>query len=119
MVRTIEIIGPPVIDDVVIGATSNGFNIVITGYASTLRVDQAIFLFEGTNLGNASFTLPVGSAFGAWFSSTGSIETGGSTFSYTQPVNVNGTRSDIRSVTVRLANGAGTSDPETRGINLP
>ena len=76
---------------------------------------QAEFHFSavpGKSLGTTDLTVPVTSAFQAWYQS-GASDADGTTFTYTQPFTVNGDASDIQSITVTLTNSQGVSEPTT------
>jgi hypothetical protein len=97
--------------------TSSGFTVVLSGYASSRELTQAIFTFTaavGSNLLTSSVTIPIDTLFASWYSSPASAQYG-SQFTLTQPFTVQGT-AQILSVTVTLVSKVGSSAPVT--INL-
>ncbi len=67
----------------------------------------------GTQIaGNASFTIPVSSAFSTWFNSTEG-QANGSVFGMTVPFTLSGSTSVIQKVVVTLKNTIGFSTPES------
>jgi hypothetical protein len=72
---------------------------------------QAVFNFTAAAQGGlqtTSLTVPLGTAFAAWYAGASSAQFG-SQFLYTQPFTVQGDIGAIASVTVTLSNSVGTS----------
>jgi hypothetical protein len=102
---------PPEINTVKVMKVTGGFNILVTGYSTPRQVTQADFTFtpaSGANLQTTQVTVPVDSAFTTWYTGSSSAQFG-SSFVYTQPFTVQGSVSDIASVSVTLTNATGTS----------
>jgi len=99
--------------------TANGFTVTVTGFSTTLDMSQAVFQFNaasGATLQPASLTVPLGSLFSTFYQSNPPGQTGtGSQFVYTQPFTVSGSAA-ITSVTVTMANTAGTSQAATATV---
>ena len=92
------------ITDVSLAQSSGGFDVVVTGYASSRQVSQANFQFSaaaGGNLQTTQLTVPVSSIFNDWYQSRNSAAFG-SLFTYTQHFAVQGSVGSISSVTVTL-----------------
>ncbi|HVN80178.1 MAG TPA: putative Ig domain-containing protein [Terriglobia bacterium] len=106
---------PPVITSMAFGSQiTGGLSVLVAGFATSRSVTQATFDFSpkpGANLLQTSLSLDVRSAFDAWFASQSSLAFG-SEFLLTVPLTVQGDVNDIGSVTVRLTNADGTSDPK-------
>jgi hypothetical protein len=101
----------PKINTVQVVKVTGGFNILVTGYSTPRQVTQAVFTFTpatGANLQTTQVTVPVDSAFTTWYTGNSSPQFG-SSFLYTQPFTVQGSVSDIVSVSVTLSNATGTS----------
>jgi hypothetical protein len=95
------------------GATA--FDVTADGFTNTRAAGQATFDFQaatGASLGTTQLTVDATQPFTTRFSSATGASAGG-TFRYTQPFNVQGNSNDVGSVTVRLANAAGTSPSAT------
>jgi hypothetical protein len=76
---------------------------------------QADFHFTavpGKSLGTTDLTVPVTSAFQAWYQSAAS-DADGTTFTYTQPFTITGDAADIQSIAVTLTNSQGVSESST------
>jgi hypothetical protein len=103
---------PPVITSVQIVTTSSGFNILVAGYSNTREISGSTFAFiagSGASLQTSTFSVPVATAFQAWFSGTQSASFGGQ-FLLTMPFNVTqGSASSLSSVQVTLTNSAGST----------
>ena len=121
-VRTIVISqGVPVITSARILTVSGGFNFVVTGYSATREVSSGTFRFtptSGTNLTASEFTVPLTSAFTAWYNNTQSANTG-SQFKLTIPFQVSGTTLPIAAGTAQLTNARGASAISAPAIPLP
>lgn len=101
----------PVITSVRVVRTTNGFDVVTVGYATTREITQSTFRFtpaSGANLQTTDVTVQAANAFTTWYQSTASGAFG-SQFSYTQPFTVQGNAGAFTSVAVTLANAIGAS----------
>ena len=108
---------PPVITGIrVLNLTAAGFDVEITGYSTPRDIKSATFDFgaaTGQKLLTVELQPAVNSPFTTYYQSSASDATG-SAFVYTQPFNIKqGTVNAVASVTVTLANSAGTSQPAT------
>jgi sugar lactone lactonase YvrE len=108
---------PPVITGVrIINKTSAGFDVEITGYATSREITNATFDFaaaSGQKLLTAELQPDVNSTFITYYQSPSSDPAGGS-FVYTQPFVVKqGTVKAVASITVTLANSVGSSNTVT------
>jgi hypothetical protein len=105
----------PVIGTVQVVRTSGGFEVRVTGYATPRQMTQALFNFTASaqaGLQTTSLTVPLSTAFTAWYAGTPSAQFG-SQFLYTQPFTVQGDTGSIASVTVMLINSVGSSQSVT------
>jgi hypothetical protein len=101
----------PQIDSVQVAKTTGGFDVLIAGYSTPREVTQATFDFTTTNAGSPqteSLTASVANTFTAWYTGESATQYG-SAFLYTQSFTVQGSVSDIASVSVTLLNSTGTS----------
>jgi sugar lactone lactonase YvrE len=108
---------PPVITGMrILNRTSSGFDVEVTGYSTTRDITTATFDFgaaSGQKLLTVELKPDVNSPFTVYYQSTDSVPAG-SAFVYTQPFIIKqGTVNAVASVTVTLANSAGTSQPMT------
>jgi hypothetical protein len=108
---------PPVITGIrVLNLTAAGFDVEITGYSTPRDIKSATFDFgaaTGQKLLTVELQPAVNSPFTTYYQSSASDATG-SSFVYTQPFSIKqGTVNAVASVTVTLANSAGTSQPAT------
>ncbi|MFB3779235.1 MAG: putative Ig domain-containing protein [Bryobacteraceae bacterium] len=104
---------PRIVSVQIADRTSTGFSLRITGYSTPRQVTQAVFSFAsaaGGNLQTTQLTVPVDSAFTAWYGGASSAQFG-SSFLYTQPFTVSGNMTAIASVSVTLVNSTGSSTP--------
>lgn len=88
-----------------------GFQIAVTGYATSRQVTQAKFEFTvlaGAETRATTVTVNVESAFNSWYRNEASAAFG-SAFVYTQPFTVQGDVNAIRTVNVTLSNANGAS----------
>jgi hypothetical protein len=102
----------PVLQTVTATRNSTGFSVVITGFASTRDLTQAVFTFTaaaGTNLQTTTLTVPIDAIFAQYYQSAASAPFG-SQFVLTQPFNVQGGTTGIVSVSVTLTSRVGTSN---------
>jgi sugar lactone lactonase YvrE len=108
---------PPVITSArIVNRTGSGFDLEVTGYSTTRDITGATFDF-GAATGQKLLTLElkpdVNSPFTVYYQSPAS-DPAGSAFVYTQPFIIKqGTVNAVASVTVTLANSAGSSQPAT------
>ena len=112
---TVPKVIPVITDTCSWSQTSSGFDVVVTGYSTPREIRQATFRFDaapGALLNTQSLTQDVQSAFATFYRDPTS-GLGGSSFTYTQPFNVQGNLGDIASVTVTLSNEMGTSQSKT------
>jgi hypothetical protein len=86
-------------------------NIVVTGYATSREITQAIFTFSaaaGQSLQPtaSSITVDVSSLFGNWFQSAASAQFG-TQFIFTEPFAIQGDPTQVIPVSVTLVNRVG------------
>jgi len=101
----------PVITTARVVAVSGGFNFIVTGYSTTKEVSGGTFRFApaaGTTLTASEFTVPLSSAFAAWYTNPQSFNTG-SQFTLTLPFQSPGATLPIASGTAQLTNSRGAS----------
>ena len=106
---------PPVITSGTLTRSASSLQVAILGLSSTRDMTQADFHFTavpGKSLGTTDLTVPVTTAFQAWYQSAAS-DADGTTFTYTQPFTISGDASDIQSVMVTLTNSQGISESTT------
>jgi sugar lactone lactonase YvrE len=108
---------PPVITNIrIFNRSSSGFDVEITGYSTSREITAATFDFgaaSGAKLLTVELQPSVSPAFTSYYQSDASSTVGGA-FVYTQPFNAQqGDANVVTSVTVTLANSAGTSQPKT------
>jgi len=90
--------------------TSNGLDLLLTGYAPSRRVTSMEFNFEvktGNKTQHVTLTKSVDSLFGNWYQNSASVAYG-SAFSFTQSFILQGSGT-IQSVTVTLKNAQGST----------
>jgi hypothetical protein len=106
----------PVITKVTFGAVANGaFTISVTGRSTPRDVTSALFHFAlptNTQPSTLDVTVPLSSAFTAWYTSSGSVPFGSTftatiQFSYTGPP---GSTVPFTAVTVTMTNSVGASN---------
>jgi hypothetical protein len=105
----------PTITNVTASRTSDGFDVIVVGFATPRQVATANFQFgagSGASLQTTQLSVPVQSLFDAWYQDASSAQWG-SQFTYTQHFQIQGTSTAVTSVTVTLGNAVGTSDPMT------
>jgi hypothetical protein len=104
----------PVIRTVQIGSRSaTGFEVVVTGYASSRSVSRIGLAFEaatGQGLQTTNLSVETESAFNAWYQNPSSRNFG-SQFSASIFINVNGSADAVGAVTATAGNPLGTSAP--------
>jgi hypothetical protein len=102
----------PVITSVALTQVTGGLNIVVRGYSNTRGISSGNFTFtvsSGNTLSQAQITVPLESAFTAWFSNSASSATGGQ-FQLTVPFSVTqGSATAVTKVSVTLTNTKGPS----------
>lgn len=111
---------PPVITNIrVLNRSASGFNVEITGYSTTRDITAATFDFgaaTGQKLLTVSLQPDVNSPFTTYYQSPDSGAVG-SAFVYTQPFTIKqGTVNAVASVSVTLANSAGSSQPASAPV---
>jgi hypothetical protein len=102
----------PVLQSVTAARNSTGFSVVITGFASSRELTQAVFTFTaapGTNLQTTTLTVPIDTLFSTYYQSAASAPFG-SQFTLTQPFTVQGGTTGIASVSVTLVSRVGSSN---------
>ncbi len=104
--------GPPQILSVRLGAQSTtSFELLVSGYAATRQVSNIQLQFNpttGAPLKTSSLSVDASSAFNTWYQSTTSQQYG-SQFTVSITIVVNGSITDVQSVTATVANSVGTS----------
>lgn len=109
----------PVITSCQARRTSAGFEVQITGYATSREITQAIFRFTptpGSPLQTTELSIPMSDTAKTWYQSPDAKQFGGQ-FSVTQQFSVSqGTVDAIGSVTVLLSNTQGQSLPGTGAL---
>jgi len=106
---------PPVISSVVLTRNADTLQVAIIGYSNTRELTQAEFQFTaapGSTLQTPDVTVSESELFSSWFQNAAS-DALGSAFLYTEPFTINGSSSDIGSLTVTLTNSVGTSAAAT------
>jgi hypothetical protein len=101
----------PVIRSVAATRTPGGIQAVIVAFATTREVSTVDFQFtpaQGANLGTTRLSADITSLMANWYGSPEAAPFG-SLFSLTVPFTVQGEGSAIRSLSVTLSNGNGTS----------
>jgi Abnormal spindle-like microcephaly-assoc'd, ASPM-SPD-2-Hydin len=103
----------------VTGRTSTGFQLLVTGFATSRQITQIDLTFtatSGENIGSSKVTIAAESSFSAWYQGTASAAFG-SQFTATIPitlsgdvVNVTNLSDTIRSVSAVLTNRTGASN---------
>ncbi len=118
IVRTVQVprLPPVIVPGSVrfVNPTASGFEIEFTAYSTPRDVTNAQFSFAGTNIeGDTAFTVQLGSAVAAFYD-TEEGRANGSLFRARIPFTLSGGAiTAIQSVTVRLTNSVGTSEPVT------
>ncbi len=110
--RTVVEQAPPVLTKVQLNQTATGYDVLVTGYATTRSMVRGTFTFAPTTNGNQqSTTLQVAleTAFATWFNSAASNATGGQ-FTLTLPITTSGPSGAVSSATVVLNNARGDSN---------
>jgi Putative Ig domain len=108
---TIETSVPSIIS-VALQQTGGGLTVVVTGYSNTREVSSGTFTFAASNGSAISpITVPLTSAYAAWFGNAASNATGGQ-FKLTMPFTVTlGSASAVTKVSISLTNAKGASAP--------
>jgi len=99
----------PVITNVRINPVANGFEVVVTGFATTREVTSATFQFTpaaGSRLDSSQVAVQTEGTARQWFSDARSASFGGQ-FTFVQPFTVQ--NASLSEVTVTLTNAQGTS----------
>jgi HYDIN/CFA65/VesB family protein len=109
----------PVVRSVQVGnRTTNGFELLITGYSNMRSVSRLTLAFTGSpgaSLTTTSLDINSDSAFSTWYQGATSW-TFGSQFTASVLITANGKPEDVQSVSVTAANALGASSPAT--VNL-
>jgi large repetitive protein len=101
----------PVVTGAQLSVSGQNITIQVTGYSTTEQVTQAVFAFSasGNNqLQTATFTVPVGTLFSTWYTSS-QAPGFGSQFLYSQTFAVQGDASDVALQSVTLTNSVGST----------
>ena len=101
----------PVITSVRLNAVAGGFEVVVTGLATTREVTSATFQFTpaaGSRLASSQVTVQTDAAAKQWFADTRSASFG-SQFTFVQPFSLQ--NATLSEVSVTLTNAQGTSQP--------
>jgi large repetitive protein len=101
----------PVITNLQSSVSGNTLNIIVTGYATSRDMMQAIFAFSaaaGQSLQStaSSITIDVSSLFDQWFTGSSSAQFG-TEFIFTQPFSIQGSAGSVMPVSVTLVNRIG------------
>jgi hypothetical protein len=109
---TIQIpkLAPVIVGTPAVVRTASGIQVTLVGFATSREVVSATFQFGGTNIQTSTVTVPLSSLVGAWYSSTPS-DAYGSQFQIVQPFTVQGSTTQVTSVTITLINSVGSSTP--------
>lgn len=102
----------PVISKVEISRTSNGFELIVTGYSTPRQLTQAVIKLtpaSGQTIATSEFTLPLESIFTSYFSGAASAPFG-SQFRLVIPFFVPQGLNGLTSVSVTLTNPVGSSN---------
>jgi len=105
--------GPKITAIKLANKTASGFDVCVSGYSSRRDVTAASYQFAGSGTGTLNTTnLPAGAdligKFTSWYQGTTSVTTGGQ-FLLDQTFTVSGPDNAIGSITVTLANDAGST----------
>ncbi len=116
---TVAPAAPRLLSVQVTGRTSTGFQLLVTGFATSRQITQIDLTFtatSGENIGASKVTLAAESSFNAWYQGTASAQFG-SQFTATIPitlsgdvVNVTTLVETVRSVSAVLSNRTGASN---------
>ncbi len=114
--RTVRLIHlPPVISSATLTRRTGGFNVTITGFATTREMGELVAdatPAAGRQLQTTRYIVPFTEVFRAWYASPQSLPFG---TQFTLTVPFEGDASAIQSLTIRLRNSAGES--ATRTLN--
>jgi len=114
MTRSIRILrSAPAIRSLRVVRTDSGFELRISGFSTSRELSQAVFRFTpppGRSLQTTDVTVPLTDSSRGWYEGTESARFG-SQFTLVQPFTIRGDAGDLRSISVTLTNGSGTSDP--------
>jgi hypothetical protein len=105
--------GAPVIVSASLTRTATGFDLLVTGYATSREVNSATVRYtpaSGVTLSTSEAAVPLSTVFAAWYQSSSSAPYG-SQFLLRIPFSVQGTANPVTSVSVSLTNAQGTSAP--------
>ena len=111
-VATVEVATTaPVISNVEVTRNSGGFDLQITGYATSKRITTVEFTFEkkvGKRTESQTLSRSVDTDFTNWFRNPSSVSFG-SSFSFVQSFAVQGDVNQLETVTVKLTNAQGST----------
>jgi hypothetical protein len=111
--QTLRIPGAaPVLTRLELNRTTNGFELVVTGYSNTRDVSRAnvrITPAGGASVTGTELTVDLGALFTSYYGSAASAPFG-TQFRLALPFSVSGALSDIASASITLTNSAGTSN---------
>jgi hypothetical protein len=126
MTLTVPQLAPQIVGLEVSGSSSTGFNLAITGLATSRQVSQIAVQFtpvSGVNLSIPTDNLNVSGTFATWYLSTSS-QAYGSLFTATVPFTLQGQVSGhanlidaLQSVTVTVSNTQGASSAQTVSLH--
>jgi hypothetical protein len=104
----------PFIQTVSLVQGTGGFNVVVTGFATSREIISGLFHFApatNTTIAQGDITVQLTSAFNSWYQNPAS-NAFGSEFTLTVPFTVtNGNAASVVAVTVTLTNSKGNSNP--------
>jgi hypothetical protein len=106
---------PPVLSSPTLTRSGQSIQVSVIGLSSTRDMTEAQFHFtaaSGKSIKTTDVTVPLTNVFQTWYASPTSDQFG-TNFMYTQPFTLDGSASDIASVTITLANSNGASSPVT------
>lgn len=106
---------PPMISSVTLTRSGQSLQVSAIALSSTRDMNEAHFHFtpvSGKSLATSDVTVQLTSVFQSWYGSSTSNQYG-TNFTYTQPFTLDGDATDIQSVSITLANSAGTSEAAT------
>jgi hypothetical protein len=111
-VATVEVpAGAPQVTNLDVRATPQGVDLILTGYSTSRRVTGLDFAFEvksGTKTQTITLSKNVDSQFAIWYQNAASAAFG-SAFSFTQAVTIQGGTIQTVKVTLKNAQGSGSS----------
>jgi hypothetical protein len=106
---------PPMISSATLTRSGQSLQVSAIALSSTRDMNEAHFHFtpvSGKSLATSDVTVQLTSVFQTWYGSSTSDQYG-TNVTYTQPFTLDGDATDIQSVSITLANSAGTSEAAT------